>query len=326
MMPRARTSRTTVTKMKMSGGAPGRRRARWLTHARKARSGKRPIVSDRKNSLGLRPDISDALRRVHANAAPCAPRRALLAARGHRRSAPPTRSFPTAASSSSSTTAGHSGVTTARARRVKQPASLLVGQMIEPVVLAPDGPVGVAAIRLRPAASRTLLGFSLSGSLGAVRRPRADLSVGEAGCASAWRTQRRTSSGSRALEAWLIRMACPPPRRHIEALVGRIVQSGGRASIDSLVASDGHQPAPAGAPVSGGRRAHAEDVLPDRPAAGGARAASGEGLPLTEVALACGFYDQAHMTRDFRELASMSPGVWQNHAGDLAAARVVTPS
>ena len=44
---------------------------------------------------------------------------------------------------------------------VKQPASLLVGQMVEPVVLAPDGPAGVAAIRLRPAASRTLLGFSL---------------------------------------------------------------------------------------------------------------------------------------------------------------------
>ena len=44
---------------------------------------------------------------------------------------------------------------------VKQPASLLVGQMVEPVVLAPEGPAGVAAIRLRPAASRTLLGFSL---------------------------------------------------------------------------------------------------------------------------------------------------------------------
>ena len=44
---------------------------------------------------------------------------------------------------------------------MKQPASLLVGQMVEPVVLAPEGPAGVAAIRLRPAASRTLLGFSL---------------------------------------------------------------------------------------------------------------------------------------------------------------------
>jgi hypothetical protein len=45
--------------------------------------------------------------------------------------------------------------------RERQPAALLVGQMVEPVVLAPDGPAGVAAIRLRPAASRTLLGFSL---------------------------------------------------------------------------------------------------------------------------------------------------------------------
>jgi AraC-like DNA-binding protein len=42
------------------------------------------------------------------------------------------------------------------------------------------------------------------------------------------------------------------------------------------------------------------------------------GSPLADVALGCGFYDQAHMTRDFRQLAAMSPGAWQTHAGDLA--------
>ena len=45
---------------------------------------------------------------------------------------------------------------------VKQPEALLVGQMLAPVVLAPAGRAGVAAIRLRPAASRTLLRFPLA--------------------------------------------------------------------------------------------------------------------------------------------------------------------
>jgi AraC-like DNA-binding protein len=43
------------------------------------------------------------------------------------------------------------------------------------------------------------------------------------------------------------------------------------------------------------------------------------GSPLSEAALASGYYDQAHMTRDFRELASMSPSAWQRHSGELAA-------
>jgi AraC-like DNA-binding protein len=133
---------------------------------------------------------------------------------------------------------------------VKQPPSLLVGQMIGPVVLAPDGPAGVAAIRLRPAASRTLLGFSLQDVSG------------------------------RFVDLELI---FPSVRRQFREDVGLTPKTFSR--IVRLQAAL--------------RRVR-------------------QGSPLTDVALACGFYDQAHMTRDFRELASMSPGVWQTHAGDLA--------
>lgn len=206
---------------------------------------------------------------------------------------------------------------------VKQPASLLVGQMIEPVVLAPGGPVGVAAIRLRPAASRTLLGFSLQEVSGQF----VDL---ELIFPSVSRLRERLAEAStdqeriRELEAWLTHMACPPPRRHIEAIVGSIVQSGGRVSIDSLAAS-------AGTSLRQMERQFQEDVgLTPKIFSRIVRLQAAlrlvrKGTPLTEVALACGFYDQAHMTRDFRVLASMSPGVWQTHAGDLAPL-FVTPS
>ncbi len=199
---------------------------------------------------------------------------------------------------------------------VKQPESLLVGQMIEPVVLAPDGPVGVAAIRLRPAASRTLLGFSLQEVSGQF----VDL---ELIFPSVSRLRERLAEAStdqeriRELEAWLTSIACPAPRRHIEAIVGSIVQSGGRASIDSLAAS-------AGTSLRQMERQFQEDVgLTPKTFSRIVRLQAAlrcvrQGIPLTEVALACGFYDQAHMTRDFRVLASMSPGVWQTHAGDLA--------
>ena len=199
---------------------------------------------------------------------------------------------------------------------VQQPASLLVGQMTEPVVLAPDGPAGVAAIRLRPAASRTLLGFPLQEIAGrfvdlelifpSVRQLRERL-------AEAASDDERLG----ALEQWLLGRSSPAPRRHIDAVVGTIVQSRGRAPIDAIAARSGTS-------LRQLERQFQEDVgLTPKTFSRIIRLQSAlrlvrQGRPLTDVALACGFYDQAHMTRDFRELAAMSPGAWQSHAGDLA--------
>jgi AraC-like DNA-binding protein len=205
----------------------------------------------------------------------------------------------------------------AGAPAVRQPGSLLVGQMIEPVVLVPDGYAGVAAIRLRPAAARTLLGFSVSEVSGSF----VDL---ELVFPSAGRLRERLADASddlervAALERWLIEMACPSPRAPVEAAVGAILQTGGRATIHSLVAR-------AAMSVRQLERHFQEDVgLSPKTFARIVRLQVAlrrirEGSTLTDVALACGYYDQAHMTRDFRHLAAMSPGAWQTRSGELAA-------
>jgi AraC-like DNA-binding protein len=199
---------------------------------------------------------------------------------------------------------------------VRQPASLLVGQMIEPVILTPEGRAGVAAIRLRPAASRTLLRFPLHEVSGRFVDLEAIFPV-VASVRERLADARDDSTRVRVLEQWLIERVCPPPRVDLEGAVEAILRSGGRASIDGLAALTGMG-------VRQLERQFRDDVgLSPKSLSRIVRLQVAlrrirEGAALSDVALACGFYDQAHMTRDFRQLAAMSPGAWQAHAGDLA--------
>jgi AraC-like DNA-binding protein len=202
------------------------------------------------------------------------------------------------------------------AEPVEQPGSLLVGQMVEPVRLAPSGQAGVAAIRLRPSASRTLLRFPLAEVSGRF----VDLELMFPSVATLReRLAEASHDGERlaALEQWLVDAACPPPRPQVDTAVGLIVQSGGRVSIDSLTRQTGLS-------VRQIERQFQEDVgLSPKVFSRIIRLQVAlrrvrQGIPLMDVALASGYYDQAHMTRDFRQIAAMSPGVWQVHAGELA--------
>jgi AraC-like DNA-binding protein len=199
---------------------------------------------------------------------------------------------------------------------VEQPLSLLVGQMIEPVILTPRGYAGVAAIRLRPAAARTLLRFPLaeiSGRFVDLESIFPNVAALRARLAEASDDEQRIGE----LEEWLLDLACPPPRRDIEAAVAAVLQTGGRATIESLSVLTGTG-------VRQLERQFRDDVgLSPKVFSRIVRLQSAlkrirGGLRLSDVALSCGYYDQAHMTRDFRQLAAMSPGMWQSHSGDLA--------
>lgn len=199
---------------------------------------------------------------------------------------------------------------------VRQPDALLVGQMIEPAVLAPDGAVGVAAIRLKPAAARTLLGFALSEVSGrfvdlALIFPSANQLIERL-------SEAATDSARIALlESWLIDRGCPSPKIQVQGAVGTILATGGRAPVSILAAQ-------AGTSVRQmERQFHADVGLTPKTFARIIRLQAAlrhvrDGRPLDDVALACGFFDQAHMSRDFRELAAMSPGAWRTHEGELA--------
>lgn len=49
---------------------------------------------------------------------------------------------------------------------------------------------------------------------------------------------------------------------------------------------------------------------------------SGTREPLAEVALACGFADQAHLNRRFREIVGISPGRWRRSNAPLTKSGV----
>ena len=106
------------------------------------------------------------------------------------------------------------------------------------------------------------------------------------------------ASAIRALEEWLRERTRLSVRPHVEGVVGAIIRSGGRAPIDALAAQSGTS-------LRQLERQFRDDVgLTPKTFSRIVRLQSAlrrvrQGRALTDVALACGFYDQAHMTREF---------------------------
>lgn len=197
-----------------------------------------------------------------------------------------------------------------------QPAAIFAGQITGPVFLSHRLPAGVAAIRLKPAAARAALGIPASEFTGQV----APLSaiVGEV----SYLCERLAEAACDAerialLEAWLLARQPGHPRAEVEAAVATILGTGGTVTVEALTTVTGL-----------GRRqlerAFLQEVgLSPKTLARIVRFQRSvrlvrRGQPLGEVALVCGFYDQAHMALDFRRFALAPPSARLNAEGALS--------
>jgi AraC-like DNA-binding protein len=196
----------------------------------------------------------------------------------------------------------------------QQPRALLAGQITMPVFLAASESAGVAAIRLRPGASN-LIGVpavELTDHLvpfDAFRKTGAVLDQLVAATSDAERLV--------VLQRWLGPLLNDPPRPAVSHAVDLIVTTGGKISMAALSAranlSRRQMQRLFLIHVGLTPKTLARIVRVQR-----AAALLRSGAALVDVAIASGYYDQAHMALDFRAVAQHSPGAWQRGAGDLA--------
>jgi len=196
-----------------------------------------------------------------------------------------------------------------------QPDALLVGQLTAPMLIGHRGRAGVAAIRLRPGAVRSIAGcgaaeltdeaFELDAVCGPTGTLRERLALA-----------RSDAARVALLEAWLPSIVRARPAPDVDASVALIDRRRGAIDLTSIARH-------AGVGVRQLERRFVADVgVPPKTFArlvrlqhALARISSGE--PLAAVAHACGYYDQSHMTRDFSRLAETSPAAWRENAGIL---------
>jgi AraC-like DNA-binding protein len=188
--------------------------------------------------------------------------------------------------------------------------------MLAPVTLLHHGHAGVAAIRLRPAAASSIVregATAMTGHLGDLR----DV----AGAVEDVREQLAFARADReriaVLEQWLADRAPRIPARAVDAAVDTITASGGALDLAGVAFQSGLS-------VRQLERRFLSDVgLPPKSFARIVRLQRAlrrirRGDTLSDAASACGYYDQSHMTRDFKSLADSLPSAWRAQAGVLA--------
>jgi AraC-like DNA-binding protein len=208
---------------------------------------------------------------------------------------------------------------------VAQPRALLVGSRERPLQVAPTGAFSTVGVRIRPGGLRRLAGTSARGlSDGWVNLEALFGRAGQqlvAALEAAPDVEARAAALTRFVRSTLGRRRAPDAR--LAAAVQRLRERRGQASLYRLRRE-------LGVSERWLERNFAREVgLAPRTLASllrlhGALQALGPGASWADVALAAGYFDQAHLSRDFRRYAGLPPGALLEVLGPLAR-RFVAP-
>jgi AraC-like DNA-binding protein len=197
-----------------------------------------------------------------------------------------------------------------------QPRAIVAGQIVQPVLLSPTGPSGAIGIRLKPAAAGAVWrmpAMELTGQLVPFDAIFTSSSLLVERLAEASTDCLKIS----VLEEWLWGNAFKTPRIEIRSAVDAILGRCGVTNIKSLSGIVGLSPRQLERAfrdeVGISAKTFARIVRLQR-----AVRLIGRGHSLAEIAVACGYYDQAHMALDFRQFAADTPRGRPQCRGELA--------
>lgn len=180
-----------------------------------------------------------------------------------------------------------------------QPKSLLVGQFRTPTTVAPTGRAGIFGIKFHPGGAYPFL-----------RQPQQELAESIFDFADLPRGRRLAeqlgNARTDADRAALVETALPPPAPHpSDPIVAALVRSRGALAVDGLARHAGVSPRTL-------QRIFAERVgLSPKTLARILRfqraLTAGPRRGWAAIAAECGYFDQAHLIRDFREFTGAPP-------------------
>ena len=195
------------------------------------------------------------------------------------------------------------------AGRVLQPRHFLVGQMTGPILISPTGRVELLGVRFHPGGTSPFLHLQMN----EVTDQVADLGTVSSGLErellQASEQLSPLTAKTRAVEAVLMNRLRNMHLASSLRLAARIVASAGLISVDQLAADAGISSRQLErrfmrevgiGPKLLGRILRFQQVF---------RAVERLDVAWASIALDCGYYDQAHLIRDFNQFAQQTPSV-----------------